>query len=809
MWKDGCNYDGIRTWQWPLHYVDDIHGNRLTYTYFEERKDIKYEDCLHDQKWVYGVDMAVYPESIVYPNNRYRVWFARTSRSDYMQTWTTDSSRTFFQRSLLSEVRIEHDADGQAGNGFEQVVRRYVLTYASANPIFPNLTWSAGGKTATLAQVQEFGLGGSSLPATTFTYSDGMHLTAVDNGYGGSATVTYSDWNELSAPDFDFFEQEFGYWPRPNPCYKTSDTGGWVARNSGDLVYCELKQQTQVGPLKVRGEGKLRLKGEYVRPGGEYQYVVKFKTGTNTNVSMGTTDGDTQHDAYSAAVAVSSASTITMTMPMTPYVNDAYALIKCTPNPCIIDNFKLRLLLNSYRVDEKTLSGGHGENPQSFFYTYDEAASNDAAHSAAVAATTKYTRYFKANSEPRGHAMTRQSGPDGRTTWTWFHQDDGRKGEASVSIVGAESYHHAFETSWDDSGNWSPFGANPTLERLAGDKALKINNPNANWDIGASRTPFILQDGDSLIAQFRIASTASEAILGVASGTWGQSSYYRWGVKLKNAGLYLQRCTGYSGGNCTETDSPSPFLAPVSANTWYVLLLQVDDDDGFRVRVWQRDRPQMSGTANEDLSSLGGGAWRFESKVKSGVLWLDEYSEGQVYTLSETLYDEDCDTPVTPDPDELPERIPGTAYEGLAIYWTRPLAETLYTYEGDGDWVSQQTEFAYDTARQGGVQYGNLTRQVEKAWKGSSYEAYRATAHTYYPNTSGVYLVGLPAAEERYACPLGVCDYEAGDLLAAQRYLYDSNTLYTRRPRRASWPGSARCSIAKAAAAPTRQLALQ
>jgi hypothetical protein len=69
-------------------------------------------------------------------------------------------------------------------------VRKYVLTI-QAGVIFPNNTWPAGGKTPTLTSIQEYGLGGNgSLPATSFTYADGMHLTQAKNGYGGVIDFT-------------------------------------------------------------------------------------------------------------------------------------------------------------------------------------------------------------------------------------------------------------------------------------------------------------------------------------------------------------------------------------------------------------------------------------------------------------------------------------------------------------------------------------------------------------------------------------------------------------------------------------------
>ena len=51
-----------------------------------------------------------------------------------------------------------------------------------------------------------------------------------------------------------------------------------------------------------------------------------------------------------------------------------------------------------------------------------------------------YNQYFKAQGEFRGHAMTRQLGPavDGErlSTISFFHQDDARRGQPSVTLSG-------------------------------------------------------------------------------------------------------------------------------------------------------------------------------------------------------------------------------------------------------------------------------------------------------------------------------------------------------------------------------------
>ena len=163
-----CGVEMLRRWQWPLVRVRNIFGQELRYEYEYEKK-VSVGHCKGYQSYH---STAVYPVAIYYPHDRYRVIFNRIPRTDYDGKWETYKSfRVLFKRSLLSDIRIEHDADGDGT--FEGLIRKYVFTYASdpEDLVFPNVEWNKGGKTPTLIQVQEFGLGGSeALPPCIFEY---------------------------------------------------------------------------------------------------------------------------------------------------------------------------------------------------------------------------------------------------------------------------------------------------------------------------------------------------------------------------------------------------------------------------------------------------------------------------------------------------------------------------------------------------------------------------------------------------------------------------------------------------------------
>jgi hypothetical protein len=61
--------------------------------------------------------------------------------------------------------------------------------------------------------------------------------------------------------------------------------------------------------------------------------------------------------------------------------------------------------------------------------------------------------------------------------------------------------------------------------------------------------------------------------------------------------------------------------------------------------------------------------------------------------------------------------------------------------------VGKRSQYEYDS-------YGNVTRMVESDWDTTltQWHDYRLTIVAYAINTSGVYLVGLPAVQNQYNC---------------------------------------------------------
>jgi RHS repeat-associated protein len=458
----------------------------------------------------------------------------------------------------------------------------------------------------------------------------------------------------------------------------------------------------------------------------------------------------------------------------------AYPRLMIYCQNCLVGKFDVTMLTARYRVVSRTIVDDVTDTSQTFSYEYDEAATNDPAHSAAVAAEDPdddNDLYADPYTDYRGSAMSREIGPVGtdgtrRITTTWYAQDDDKKGQSVASMVGTRDFYQQFEsTSWSTyDPDWDYNGAAPVFERVDGDIAAKVNNSAADWTKGLYRPTTSLADGEGVTVQFRLGSTGMQSVLAVASGTYGTGSYIRWGLRYASGNIYFHTCTT-SESTCNDGSSPPVVLSGVSANTWYVAQIIIDHDQEFLARVWERNNLVHVGRYQQDLN-LATTNWKFIQKSKSGTTWLDEYSEGKVYSFSTTGYSstiqhgEDLDANLED-------------YLDLAINWTRPVTSTNMNFNGDGAWIGTRTISKYEAADQGGTQYGNQTHVIESKWSGSAWQDYRATRTWYYPYTpTGKYLVGLPGVTKRYKCGGADCDYSSEDLLNMQWYLYDGQTKY-------------------------------
>jgi hypothetical protein len=654
------------TWRWALSKVRNIYGQELIFN--TKTLPIRSDPCGQDVD--YGVDVEMIPTEIIYSNWHYRVVFNTVSdRLDYDTAWDDIHSYTFFQRARLTSIEIQHDPDGDHNFANAETVRRYDLIYAtSGEVIFPGYLWQAGGATLTLKEIKEYGLGGAEpLPSTTFTYGDGMHLTAADNGYGGRIEFSYTAWSDVNAGKSATIEQHFVANPgKDNFCVYFNDEGGWNRQGS---AYC-VTQEPHDHDLGIRG---LATKGilppAMLHPGGAYQlYTQPWTFDITDTASLGLNDGTT--DYLSQPLWINhydyTPITVTMQLPVTAIANSRF-LFQCTD--CHTNYFRVRWLPTYYRVTEKRIYDGIDAQPSTFTYEYDEPATNDATHSIAVATTVPYWRYTEAYSEFRGHAMTKVIGPDGRVTTTFYHQDDARAGSANTVIVGTQEFSDAFSGSALDPAYWEIGSGSAVITPLRGDTALQILSDPVN-DSSVNRQDYTLTHGDAVLVQFQSSGASNESDLGFERGTFQNFDYRRYAVSVHyddEKGGYVVDAYSCIMDNCT-TIARLYTVGEFKRDTWYVLLLIVETDGAFTARIWERDDPSTARWATEPMPCCW--AWHFRALTKvEGSLWLDEYSEGPIYTLSDTVYDADSDAPVSADPEALPRsaKSPHPRYNELKI----------------------------------------------------------------------------------------------------------------------------------------------
>jgi RHS repeat-associated protein len=729
------------TWRWMLSKIRNIYGQELIFNNQVVTKPIYSDMC--GVLSPYDADVEIILKEILYPNLRYRVFFDTSNdRLDYDLSWESTQIYIFYQRSRLNRIVIQHDPDGDGNFSNAEQVRSYDLMYApGGQTVFPNYTWTGGGKTLTLAEIHEHGEGGAGpLPATTFTYSDGMHLTYATNGSGGWVAYSYTAWSDVDAADSATLEQSFG--SAGNPCVTGEDEGGWGIFNQDSDVYCSDAGED----LVVQGTAQRGIDPGMWHPGGLYQLYANVQAYTaGDHLYLGLWDGAASYlepDApgYSISYQDYTQVTVTVQLPATAYRLSKF-LIQLTN--AHIATYKAQWLPTYYRVSEQTVGDLVTGAQYSTQYTYDEPATNDSQHSHAVAVTSPYWRYTDAYSEFRGHAMTRIRTADGQVTTTFYAQDDARAGRAQTVITGTQEF-------WDDfseglnAGNWLFDPGSASLARLRGDTALRLTGGSS--EVSLWRQYHALTDNQAALMQFQTSGESNSIILGVETGTWG-SDYLRYGIHiLADGSLWSQYC------NISTCTDETQLIGPggVKRDTWYMLLVIVDQDHDFQLRVWERDDPE---SALRKTRNMGAEAhcWRLMAQSRDGNLWLDSYSEGYLNTLSDTIYDADSDAPVGVDPNALPQaaEVPHPSNTELTITWARVIQSKLLNFAGDAQFVGSRNQYEYD-------EYGNITRLIEADWDSTisigQFRDFRLTQTGYAINTNGTYLVGLPAYQNLYTC---------------------------------------------------------
>ena len=419
-YPNGCSSVTMQTWRWGLTRTRNIFGKELTYTYnYEMAPNQKYwNGCSGYPAAMY---VAAYPDSIIYPNNKYRVVFKREgypngtgSRTDYDTAWNAAASTMLYMRAKLNQIEIWQDPNGTWSSGDEILIRKYVLGYGqNGQQVFPGVTWPAGGKAPTLTSITEYGLGGTnSLPATTFTYYN-MHFKAMENGYGGKLEYFVDNWHADQGSD----------------SYKFT-TDGVIYSGPGDFY------------PDTNGVNELDLLTQYFQPGMYYKVEadVWWNSGS-TSVKVGLDDGTTKVYGSADNLVPNQWKTVTGYVAISGAATQARAVLNCGGS-CKLGRYEVFPVLTRYRITQRNITDQVTNTTLITEYSYEGAAVNDAAHSVYVTNDPSGAHLMtKPYSEYRGHSHVTETDLDldGLTALkkveTWYSQDDIYKGQATKTQV--------------------------------------------------------------------------------------------------------------------------------------------------------------------------------------------------------------------------------------------------------------------------------------------------------------------------------------------------------------------------------------
>ena len=784
--ENGCVTSPSIIWKWSLGSVTDINNNVFLYTYINEQKTP--ESCNNV--------VAVYPEYIYYganaPTSKYRIRFSRESRNDYQSGWTANTERTFYAKQRLKEVHFQQDPSSVWSLQSTSTVKKYVLTYApdnaTTNVIYPRFKWTSNNTAliSTLRSIQEFGSDGTTaLPAMQFTYGDLMHITSYTNGQGGQVDLTYDRWHFFDDTNKGIRSMYIEYDTivgEGHECYGTDGPTGWSALSG--TVRCDNGiHRLQVGQYGALGIGHHSISESLVKPGGRYRFLTSGKAitsaGTDINWGIIDTSNNSSQMLYSDNWIPSIDTTYTdmdgsLEMPVNFDPNSARLRIEA--GNAFVRRTEFVLMVMRWRVKERTVRDLVANTSATYTYDYQNPAPNTESTSQIYETYGNASLYTPARREFRGYGMTQVKDPNNLTQVTWYYQTDELKGRPYRTFSMTRDFYDPFDTlgsAWTKSTTGSFKNYALTDEDKTGDArftdhydpAEKVTSSVSDWSVWLKRAGS-LSDGKVAVAQFRMGTSTTQAEIGLI----GSANRF-FGIVVKpESGVMTARIR-------TDATDGAVLISNVSTelNVWYVLMLIVDNTNGFRLKLWRMDQPETT-TAETTVSGFSTQTWQLRARVNTGEFWMDNCFEGKLYNETETTYQSDV----------LFSNITGlTSFKDLRVVWARPTLRISRNYQELSSWTGIRESYEYLAADQNNTQYGNLTRTTYAEWNNSTsaWVNHHAARTQFWPQTSsGKYLVGLPARSTTIACATS-CDFGGGSgLLSEALHIYDGNAGYTAAP---------------------------
>ena len=430
---DGNRLCTDRPWGWFLTEIQYPSGQKLTFTYEgeQDQKCYLWYDLITGACAVYSyAQQAMYPLEIQYPDGKTKVSFVSEGRSDFIWYWGDTLSQNRYEKKRLSSIKVIVDS---------AIMREYKLNYfsSSENPLIQGSRWTPVDplnnnnnknyeRILALKSIAQYGLGGiaggNKLPDITFTYTNQMFLTDVDNGQGGKASFVYEaiDPNANSGEGAPFTAA--GGDPDQN---KNLYQGGGFTLAVNESSYINPLPNGWDTPnlLPVRPGQGYRLTCTVRNANGQVQFGVYYSnenTGAKNYSKL--VDVTISGGSYAANVVIPASAN--RSTPAIKYTTEE------TPGSRItVTNCSGLPVLTHYRAIQRTLSDTITNISYTYNYAYQGAATNDTTHSAFAAldvnrrsgASVPYTEF-------RGHSKVIITYPNGLRTETSFYQDDVNKG---------------------------------------------------------------------------------------------------------------------------------------------------------------------------------------------------------------------------------------------------------------------------------------------------------------------------------------------------------------------------------------------
>ncbi|MCA9922592.1 MAG: RHS repeat protein, partial [Anaerolineales bacterium] len=227
-----------------------------------------------------------------------------------------------------------------------------------------------------------------------------------------------------------------------------------------------------------------------------------------------------------------------------------------------------------------------------------------------------------------------------------------------VNLAQAD-FSDTFDFQNDNEWNFDP--TDQTVpHNLAGDNVVRNIGSSVDYSASMGRKTYNLGNGNAVRFRFRLTGTNTYAHFYLQTpGTYGVDAD-RFGLLARNSGFEVEQRIDDNNAQYVS------LLDTMTANTWYVLTMIVDDENGFVMQVYEEGAPENSGVYHSGMLTAGE-SWQFLHTLKYDTAYLDDYAE---MPMTSFAYDAGGQRTKTVEPD------------GTTIYYPFPNFEEEVRLDG-------------------------------------------------------------------------------------------------------------------------------